>query len=99
MSRVVRVFTVGVLVISGAGYGATAHINGTTHATTPPSPYASQPPPPDCTSPGKHPADCPPPGDDCASPVPARPLPLLTGDPGREAPACTGLFVAVREAD
>lgn len=65
MSRLMRAFGIGVLVVGGAGYGATAYITSTTHVTTPPGPYASEPPPADCARPGRHPVDCPPRGDGC----------------------------------
>ncbi len=57
MNRFLRVFAVVVVVVGGAGYGATEYINSTTGTATPPSPYASQSPP-DCFPPEKNPVSC-----------------------------------------
>ncbi|MEV5884198.1 hypothetical protein AB0L74_15950 [Streptomyces sp. NPDC052020] len=65
MSRILRVFTVGVLIVSATGYAATEYITRSVPTPTPPSPYASEPPPPDCREPEKLPADCSLPGDGC----------------------------------
>ncbi|MEU0742615.1 hypothetical protein [Streptomyces sp. NPDC006134] len=65
MSRLLRVFGVGVLVVSAAGYAATEYITSTLPTPAPPSPYGSEPPPPDCTEPEERPADCPLPGAGC----------------------------------
>ncbi|AJP05183.1 hypothetical protein TU94_30935 [Streptomyces cyaneogriseus subsp. noncyanogenus] len=75
MSRILRVFTVGVLIASATGYAATEYITRTVPAPTPPSPYGTEPPPPDCREPEKLPADCPVPGDGC----PARDAPDGSG--------------------
>ncbi|RST13931.1 hypothetical protein E2C00_22485 [Streptomyces sp. WAC05374] len=62
MSRALRAFTVGTLVVGCAGYAATEYLASTTGTATPPSPYASEPAPPDCAARERHPAGCPPPG-------------------------------------
>ncbi|CAL9347752.1 hypothetical protein SUDANB6_00403 [Streptomyces sp. enrichment culture] len=81
MSRLLRVFAVGVLVVSAAGHAATEYINGTLPTPAPPGPYGSRPPPPPCTEPQQRPADCPPPGGGC----PPQATPAGPGGPAFEA--------------
>lgn len=81
MSRLLRVFGVGVLVVSAAGYTATEYITSTLPTPTPPSPYGTEPPPPDCSQPEERPADCPLPDAGC----PPRATPTGPGGPAFKA--------------
>ncbi|MET9967373.1 hypothetical protein ABZZ80_15975 [Streptomyces sp. NPDC006356] len=50
MSRLTRVLAATALAVAVAGYAATEYLNASTPAARPSSPYAPQPPSPDCTT-------------------------------------------------